>query len=74
MNIRLSKVQLDKFSTFIGLAIAIVAAAIQFEFLPAREGGFAQAVLLAVLGFLTNKPASATPTTAQVERKNVENS
>lgn len=71
MNIRLSKTQLDSFSNLLGLLIVITAAAVRFEFLPTREGGFAEAVLIAVLAWLTNKPATASPTTSQVENRNV---
>lgn len=72
LNIRLSKTQLDTFSSLIGAGIFIVGAAVQYEFLPVKEGGFVGAILTAILGILTNRPATASPTTAQVERKNIQ--
>ena len=66
---KLSKTQLDNASTTIGLAIAILVALNTYDYLPKRESGCAIAIFSAIFGYLTNKPATAHPTTEEAEDK-----
>jgi hypothetical protein len=69
---RLSKVQLDNLSTTLGLCAAISVILAQYGWIPDRIGGTISAISLACLGYLTNKPASAHPTTEEVEGEAVD--
>lgn len=67
--IKLNKSQLDNASTAIGLILAILIPLNTYDYLPKRETSCVIAILIAVGGYLTNKPATARPTTEEVEDK-----
>jgi hypothetical protein len=69
--IKLNKSQLDNSTTFIGLVIGIIIALSTYGYLPQRESNCAIAILGALGGYLTNKAATARPTTEEVEDKAV---
>lgn len=71
MRIRLNKRQLNEITNYLGLAIIITGAATEYKLIPVQHGGFIGAVLGGLVAFFTNMPASATPTTSQVENQNV---
>ena len=70
--IKLNKSQLDSATTAIGLVLAILIPLNTYDYLPKRETNCAIAILVAVAGYLTNKPATARPTTEEVEDKAVQ--
>ncbi len=70
--IKLNKSQLDNFTTIIGLLAGVILTLSTYDYLPKRESSCAVALLGALGGYLTNKAATARPTTEEVEDKAVQ--
>lgn len=68
---RLSKRQLDTLSTFLGLIAGITGVLTANKIIAENIGGTISGISLVILGYLTNQPASARPTTEDLERKNI---
>lgn len=67
--LNLSKKQLDSLSTLVGLTAGISTVLMQQGYLSDRLGGTIAGISVVLLGYLTNKPATARPTTEDLEER-----
>lgn len=66
---RLSKEHLDFFSTLCGLIVGVSGVLVANGVVNPKIGGTVGGIAGVCLGYLTNKPASAHPTTQELERQ-----
>lgn len=69
MKVKLSKVDLNNYSTFLGFMIGALAILISYGWLEPKTGGTIYAILKLAEGYLINKPASRHPTTEDLEQR-----
>lgn len=70
---RLNKNQLDYLGTGLGIIAAIATVLTAQEIIPKKIGGTVGGVATALLGFVVQRPADASPTTEDVEEAEVDN-
>lgn len=68
---KLNKWQLDCLSTIFGLTAGISAVLVTYDVVPKRIGGIVGGISTVLLGYITQRPADARPTTEQVEEKEI---
>jgi hypothetical protein len=64
---KLNKTQLDRYSTLFGLIAAIATVLTTQEVIPKKWGGSISGVAIALVGYLTQRPADSSPTTEDAE-------
>lgn len=68
---RFNKWQLDFLSTVFGLTAGICTVLVTYEVIPKKVGGTVGGISAVVLGYLSQRPADARPTTEQAEEREV---
>lgn len=66
---RFNKWQLDFLSTVFGLTAGISAVLVTYDVVPKRVGGTIGGISTVLLGYVTQRPTDARPTTEQVEER-----
>lgn len=66
---KLNKTQLDRYSTLFGLIAAIATVLTNQEIISKKWGGTVSGVAIALVGFLTQRPADSSPTTEDAEEQ-----
>jgi len=69
--LRLSKLQLDDLSTLCGLVSGICTVLVSNQVISTKVGSTVGGIALVILGFLTNKTATRSPTTEQLEEQSI---
>lgn len=68
---KLNKWQLDCFCTLCGLIAGVSLSLTIYQQIPSEIGGVIGGLAIAALGYLSQRPADARPTTEQVEENEV---
>lgn len=69
---KFDKQQLDRLATFLGAVAGICGVLVANDVLPPKIGGSVGGIATVLLGIITQRPASAHPTTEEVEDKGVQ--
>lgn len=68
---KFNKYQLDLLGTILGAIAGIAAVLVTYDVVPKKVGGSVGGVATVLLGIVTQRPADASPTTEEVEEKEI---